>query len=243
MLFMDFLTLEWRNLARIQIESRCKTVRLVRIGHIEIPSFPERLYKCNFLAFMFTHRSVGYIPGRYVSSHNHTTMDNQRMSWNVLSWVWSKARHQSDPFVFEGKCVFYACLCVCVPRLPLLPMLGSLASAIQLYSGGMETGLRSPGRTNQLSESLLWGEGVGVSRLRDSLGDSWRGGQERQGVCRWGGGTGEYDVQGKGHMALCSGFSVKRVCDSGSKLQNHRRPTFNTVNASSTDDALKLLLC
>lgn len=28
------------------------------------------------------------------------------------------------------------------------------------------------------------GEGVGVSRLRDSVGDSWRGGQERQGVCR-----------------------------------------------------------
>lgn len=55
-------------------------------------------------------------------------------------------------------CVY---LCVCVPRLPLLPMLGSLASAIQLYSGGMETGLRSPGTTNQQSESRLWGWGVG----------------------------------------------------------------------------------
>lgn len=49
------------------------------------------------------------------------------------------------------------CVCVCVPRLPLLPMLGSLASAIQLYSGGMETGLRSPGTTNQQSESRLGG--------------------------------------------------------------------------------------
>ncbi len=80
MLFMDFLMVEWRNLGRIQIESCRKTVKLVRIGHIEIPSFPEQLYKCNFLAFMFICRSVGYIPGRYVSSHNHTTMDNQRMS-------------------------------------------------------------------------------------------------------------------------------------------------------------------
>lgn len=59
------------------------------------------------------------------------------------------------------------CVFVCVPRLPLLPMLGSLASAIQLYSGGMETGLRSPGRTNQQSESRLRGEGVGVSQVTE----------------------------------------------------------------------------
>lgn len=114
MLFMDFLTVEWRNLGRIQIESRHKTVKRVRIGHIEIPSFPERLYKCNFLAFMFTCRYVRYIPGRYVSSHNHTTMDNQRMSWNVLSWVWSKAQHQSDPFVLRGCVFLHLCVFVCV---------------------------------------------------------------------------------------------------------------------------------
>lgn len=105
---------EWRNLGRIQIESRRKTVTLVRTGHVEIPSFPEQLYKCNFFAFMFTRRSFRYIPGRYVSSHNHTTMDNQRMSWNVLSWVWSKARHQSDPFVLRGLCFWvHMCLSVC----------------------------------------------------------------------------------------------------------------------------------
>ena len=43
-------------------------------------------------------------------------------------------------------------------------MLGSLASAIQLYSGGMETGLRSPGTTNQQSESRLWGRELGCLR-------------------------------------------------------------------------------
>lgn len=63
---------------------------------------------------------------------------------------WSKARHQSTRFYFSGVQVCF----VCVPRLPLLPMLGSLASAIQLYSGGMETGLRSPGTTNQ--QSAYW---------------------------------------------------------------------------------------
>lgn len=57
-----------------------KALKLVRIGNIETLSFPEGLYKCNFFAFMFTCRSVRYIPSRYVSSHNHTTMDNQRMS-------------------------------------------------------------------------------------------------------------------------------------------------------------------
>lgn len=166
MLFIDFLLVERRFLRWIQIESRRKTATLVRIGHIEMPWFPERLYKCNFLAFMFICHSVGYIPGRYVSSHNHTTMDNQRMSWNVLSWAWSKAQRQSDPFLLcvPGAVILHIhVFCVCVPRLPLLPMLGSLASTIQLYSGGMETGLRSPGTTNQQSESLLLQEGLGVS--------------------------------------------------------------------------------
>lgn len=83
MLFMDFLTAEWRN-PEVEYRSSlaAKMVRLVRIGHIEKKknSFPERLYKCNFLAFMFTRRFVRYIPSRYVSSHNHTTMENQRMS-------------------------------------------------------------------------------------------------------------------------------------------------------------------
>lgn len=61
--------------------------------------------------------------------------------------------------------VSFVCTCVCVsvPRLPLLPMLGSLASAIQLYSGGMETGLRSPGTTNQQSECWLGGGRGGVA--------------------------------------------------------------------------------
>lgn len=119
MLFMDFLMVEWRNLGRIQIGSRCKNGEAGQNwSHIEKPSFPEQLYKCNFFAFVFTCRSVRYIPSRYVSSHNHTTMDNQRMSWNVLSWVWSKARHQSDPFVWKGLQGFFflcvhVCLCVC----------------------------------------------------------------------------------------------------------------------------------
>lgn len=71
------------------------------------------------------------------------------------------------------------CVCVRVPRLPLLPMLGSLGSAIQLYSGGMETGLRSPGSTNQQSERAT-GEGLGEVGFRDSVGDSWRVGQVRE---------------------------------------------------------------
>lgn len=73
------------------------------------------------------------------------------------------------PVCVEGAAFFFflffvcTCVCVSVPRLPLLPMLGSLASAIQLYSGGMETGLRSPGTTNQQSECWLGGgSGGGV---------------------------------------------------------------------------------
>lgn len=130
----------------------------VRIGHIEIPLFREWLYKCNFLAFMFICRSVRYIPGRYVSSHNHTTMDNQRMRLKCVEL--SMEQSIAPVWAILAKCVRgcdLTCVCVCVPRLPLLPMLGSLASTIQLYSGGMETGLRSPGTTNQQSESLLWG--------------------------------------------------------------------------------------
>ena len=108
---------EWRILVWIQIESCRKMVKLVRTGHKEVPSFPEQLYKCNFLAFMFICRSVRYIPDRYVSSHNHSAMDNQRMSWNVLSWVWSKARHLSDPFVssvWGPAFLLVCCTCVCV---------------------------------------------------------------------------------------------------------------------------------
>lgn len=33
---------------------------------------------------MLTCRPVWYIPSRYVSTHNHTTMDNQRMSWRCV---------------------------------------------------------------------------------------------------------------------------------------------------------------
>lgn len=65
----------------------------------------------------------------------------------------------SFSFSFFSSFFMCWCICVCVPRLPLLPMLGSLASAIQLYSGGMETGLRSPGTTNQQSECWLGGGG------------------------------------------------------------------------------------
>ena len=85
--------------------------------------------------------------------------------------------------------------------------------------------------------------GVATERQRRRQLEGWTG--ETRCVPVRGGRTGEYDVQGKGHMALCSGFSLKLVCDSGSKLQNHRRPIFNAVNASCVDkdDALKLLLC
>lgn len=84
------------------------------------------------------------------------------------------------------KCVrgsVFECVCVCVrvPRLPLLPKLGSLASAIQLYSGGMETGLRSPGTTNQQSESRLGGGSGGcrgkavTERQRGRQLEGWTG--------------------------------------------------------------------
>lgn len=33
---------------------------------------------------MFTCRAVWYMPWRYVSTHNHTTMDNRRMSWRCV---------------------------------------------------------------------------------------------------------------------------------------------------------------
>lgn len=33
---------------------------------------------------MFTGLPVWYIPWRYVSTHNHTTMENQRMSWRCV---------------------------------------------------------------------------------------------------------------------------------------------------------------
>lgn len=142
--------------------------------------------------------------------------------WAEMYWAEYGAKHGTSPtHLCERDCrvfFFFVCTCVCVsvPRLPLLPMLGSLASAIQLYSGGMETGLRSPGTTNQQSECWLGGGRGGVAGrhwLRDSVGHSWRGGQVR-GVCRWGGRHGRlsrgcYDIQGKGHMALFSGYSVK----------------------------------
>lgn len=57
-----------------------KKVKLGKIGNIEISTFPGQLYKCSRFAFMFVFHPVRYIPGRYVSSHNHTTMDNQKMS-------------------------------------------------------------------------------------------------------------------------------------------------------------------
>lgn len=95
---------------------------------------------------------------------------------------WSKARHRDHP----AFCLWGAGAFVCVPRLPLLPMLGSLASAIQLYSGGMETGLRSPGTTNQQSEYWLRGGVAGRWWLRDSVGDNQESGRVR-GVCRRGG--------------------------------------------------------
>lgn len=159
-------------LAWIQMESRPKTVEQVRISHVEIPTFPEQLYKCNFLAFMLVSHSVRYIPGWYVSRHNHSTMKNQR--WTEMCCVWSKAwRSIWSVFLL----VF---VCECVPRLPLLPMLGSLASAIQLYSGGMETGLWSPGMTNQQSESPRKGGGVWCCRrkVERHRGRHWDGGQE-----------------------------------------------------------------
>lgn len=79
---------------------------------------------------------------------------------------------------------------MCVPRLPLFPMLGSLASAIQLYSGGMETGLRSPGTTNQQSESRL-------------EGGSWVGKVSLGGVT--GGRCGRQPVGWTGEDKVCAG--------------------------------------
>lgn len=92
--------------------------------------------------------------------------------------------------VCEGCALACIGVCVCVPRLPLLPMLGSLASAIQLYSGGMETGLRSPGSTNHQSDSLLWGRNWRWGVLQDAATKRQSGTQlvgqtgGREGVCR-----------------------------------------------------------
>lgn len=92
--------------------------------------------------------------------------------------------------VCEGCALACIGVCVCVPRLPLLPMLGSLASAIQLYSGGMETGLRSPGSTNHQSDSLLWGRNWGWGVLQDAATERQSGTQlvgqtgGSEGVCR-----------------------------------------------------------
>lgn len=194
----------------IQIESCHKTVKLVRVGHIEIASYAERLYKCNFLAFMFICRSVRYIPGRYVSSHNHTTMDNQRMSWNVLSWVWGKAQRQSDPFVIgvRGAVSFHVCMlmCVCVylgslscPCLAPWPRPSSyIREAWKQVWGHLERPISN--------QRVCCGGGSGGERwLRNSVGDSWWGVDRWDKVC-----AGEREelgsflcltVQSKGHKA------------------------------------------
>lgn len=150
-----------------------KTVKLVRTGH-------SRSSWINSLAFVFTCRAVWYMPWRYVSTHNHTTMDNRRMSWRCVENGAKQDIGTTRLFFLWGAGAF-----VCVPRLPLLPMLGSLTSAIQLYSGGMETGLRSPGTTNQQSEYWLRGGVAGRWWLRDSVGDNQESGRVR-GVCRRG---------------------------------------------------------
>ncbi|TNN21684.1 hypothetical protein EYF80_068204 [Liparis tanakae] len=95
-------------------------------------------------------------------------------------------------------------------------MLGSLASAIQLYSGGMDTGLRSPGTTNQQSESRLGGRGVvgvggGEAVNRETAWETaGRGGQVRQSVCVC---AGEWEGRGgdsRGAAVRCSHLSIIR---------------------------------
>lgn len=188
---------EWRILGWIQIETRRKMVKLVRTGHIEIPSFPERLYKCNFLAFMFICRSVRYIPERYVSSHNHTTMDNQRMSWNVLSWVWNKARRQSHPFAssvwgpdflraFVFVCVYLGSL-FCPCWVPWPRPSSYIREAWKQVWGHLERPISNQRVGCRGGEGVGGGGVSGSQWLRDRVGDSWTGGQVRQSVCRWGG--------------------------------------------------------
>lgn len=144
-----------RTLLSYRPSLAAKTVKLVRTGHFQSSWINAiLLHLCLPVALSDT-----YPEGMY----RHTTTP----PWITRGWVEDVPRmEQSKTSVPPGFFLWGAGVFVCVPRLPLLPMLGSLASAIQLYSGGMETGLRSPGTTNQQSEYWLRGGVAGRWWLR-----------------------------------------------------------------------------
>lgn len=175
-------------LAWIQMESRPKTVEQVRISHVEIPTFPEQLYKCNFLAFMLVSHSVRYIPGWYVSRHNHSTMKNQR--WTEMCCVWSKAWRSIDlKRFFVSVCVW---MCTSAPSLAHAGFLGLGHPVIfRRHGNGSVITWNDQSAVRESAE----GRG-GLVLSQESWETSWetlgrgtRGGRED--VCVWVSGTGD----------------------------------------------------
>lgn len=66
-----------------------------------------------FFAFMLLVALSDTYP-EHMYHHNHTTMHNQRMTWNVSNRVWSKAWRQPDPRLYDTLTFFIGCMCVCV---------------------------------------------------------------------------------------------------------------------------------
>lgn len=92
-------------------------VRLVRIGHIEKPSFPEQMNKCNFLAFMCPRHSVRYIPIRDSMYPHTTTPPLITRGWAEMYWAENGAKRGASPthlYVRDWDFVFSLCECVFV---------------------------------------------------------------------------------------------------------------------------------
>lgn len=154
-----------------------KTGKLVRTGH----------FHSSWVNAILLHLGLPVAPSDTYpeSMYRQTTTP----PWITRRWAEDASRmEQSKTSVPPGFFSLGCSVFVCVPRLPLLPMLGSLASAIQLYSGGMETGLRSPGTTNQQSEYWPRGWCWGKMVAERQCGRHWESGRVR-GVCRWEGGV------------------------------------------------------